>query len=65
MDASEKCERISSKTEGSIFIVSNGTPGIEYNTAECPNLSSGKRNTIMGAVPNLLGITSAFSGTLA
>ena len=42
---------------------SNGTPGREYKVALCPKRSTGKRNTIIGAVPSLFGITSHVSGT--
>ena len=44
---------------------SNGTPGSEYSVALCPNLSSGKSNTMIGAVPRRLGITEHVSGTAA
>ena len=56
---------MSSITSGSAPSASNGTPGREYKVALCPNLSSGKRNTIIGAVPSLLGITSHACGTEA
>ena len=54
---------MSSITSGRAPRASNGTPGREYRVALCPYFSSGNRNTIIGAVPSLLGITSHVSGT--
>ena len=57
--------RMSWTMSGMAPTASKGTPGSEYRVALWPNLLSGNLNTMTGAVPFLLTITSHASGTRA
>ena len=65
MSDTENFDLMSAITSFKAPRASKGTPGREYKVALWPNLSSGKSNAMIGAVPSLLGITVHVSGTSA